>query len=208
MSPQAAANLPMTAEQWHSLLAVFSHFASLSLLAVGGAISVIPDMHRYLVDENALMTNPQFNASIALAQAAPGPNVLFLALMGAYSGLTIAGVPGQLTPAHWQAAGLGIAATMLGFFLPGTVMTLCTTGWLQRRRLHPGVRGFKAGLAPIAIALTLSTAWLLLVPGLTHWHDWPLAAVALLALLLVLTTRLHLLAVMALGAAVGVLMGL
>jgi chromate transporter len=193
---------------WHGLLALFTHFAGLSLLAVGGAISVIPDMHRYLVGEAALMSTPQFNASIALAQAAPGPNVLFVALMGAYSGLTIYGVPGQLTLGNWQAVGMGIAATMIGFFLPGTVMTLATTGWLQRHRLHPAVRGFKAGLAPVAIALTLSTAWLLLVPGLAGWRDWPLALAAVLALLLVLTTRLHLLTVMALGAAVGVLMEL
>jgi chromate transporter len=31
-------------------LDLFTHFLSLSLLAVGGAISTAPDMHRYLVD--------------------------------------------------------------------------------------------------------------------------------------------------------------
>ncbi|MFM9880818.1 MAG: chromate transporter [Burkholderiaceae bacterium] len=197
----------MSEAQWHGLLALFSQFASLSLLAIGGAISVIPDLHRYLVDETALMSTPQFNASIALAQAAPGPNVLFVALMGCYSGLTIYGVPGQLSLAHGSAALWGTFAAMLGFFLPGTVLTLSTTGWLHRHRQHPAVRAFKAGLAPVAVALTLSTAWLLLTPELKSWLDWPMALLALVALLLVLTTRTHLLLVMGLGALAGALIG-
>ena len=31
-------------------VALLTHFLSLSLLAVGGAITTAPDMHRYLVD--------------------------------------------------------------------------------------------------------------------------------------------------------------
>ena len=54
----------------------------LSLLSVGGAITVVPDMHRYLVGQTGLLTDAQFNASIAIAQASPGPNVLFVAVMG------------------------------------------------------------------------------------------------------------------------------
>ena len=65
--------LSMTAADWLSLL---THFMSLSLLAVGGAITVAPDMHRYLVDEAHWLSDAQFSSSIALAQAAPGPNVL------------------------------------------------------------------------------------------------------------------------------------
>ena len=63
-------------------LDLFVHYLALSLMAIGGAISTAPDMHRYLVDQQHWMTEPQFNASITLAQAAPGPNVLFVALMG------------------------------------------------------------------------------------------------------------------------------
>ena len=69
----------MTAVDWLSLL---THFLSLSLLAVGGAITTAPEMHRYLVDERQWLSEGQFTSSIALAQAAPGPNVLFVALMG------------------------------------------------------------------------------------------------------------------------------
>ena len=60
---------------------------ALSLMSVGGAISTLPEMHRFLVDQQRWLSNSQFNASIALAQAAPGPNVLFVALFGWNIGL-------------------------------------------------------------------------------------------------------------------------
>ncbi len=72
---------------WGSL---FLHFISLSLLAVGGAITTAPDMHRYLVDETHWLSDTQFTSSIALAQGAPGPNVMFVALMGWTWGSTLA----------------------------------------------------------------------------------------------------------------------
>ena len=80
--------LNLTASEW---LALLTHFLSLSLLAVGGVITTVPDMHRRLVDEHQWLTDGQFNASIAIAQAAPGPNVLFVALMGWHVGLNSGG---------------------------------------------------------------------------------------------------------------------
>jgi len=79
--------LQLSAADWWSM---FQHFASLSLLAVGGAITTAPDMHRYLVDQTHWLSETQFTSSIALAQAAPGPNILFVALMGWNVGLNAA----------------------------------------------------------------------------------------------------------------------
>ena len=61
----------LSAGDWFNL---FLYYLSLSLLAVGGAIATAPDMHRYLVERNAWLTDPQFNASIAIAQAGPRPS--------------------------------------------------------------------------------------------------------------------------------------
>lgn len=72
-------------------LALLAHFLSLSLLAIGGAITTAPAMHSYLVDDKAWLTDSQFTSSIALAQAAPGPNVLFIALLGWNVGLNARG---------------------------------------------------------------------------------------------------------------------
>ena len=51
------------------LLALFAHFLLLSLLAIGGAITVAPDMHRVLVDQMGLLTDAQFNSSIAIGKS-------------------------------------------------------------------------------------------------------------------------------------------
>ncbi len=63
-------------------LALFGHFVAMSLLSIGGAITTAPEMHRYTVDEQHWLSDAQFNASVALAQAAPGPNVIFIAVLG------------------------------------------------------------------------------------------------------------------------------
>ena len=69
----------LTPADW---IGLFTHFTALSLLAVGGVITTVPDMQRYLVHERGWIGDGEFTASVALAQAAPGPNVLFVAVLG------------------------------------------------------------------------------------------------------------------------------
>ena len=57
-------------------------FGLLSLIAVGGAMTVLPEMHRTVVDQHGWMSAATFADLFALAQAAPGPNVLFVSLIG------------------------------------------------------------------------------------------------------------------------------
>ncbi len=129
------------------LLGLFAHFLVLSLLAVGGAITTAPGMHRYVVEQHQWLTDAQFSASIALAQAAPGPNVMFVAVIG------------------WNVAGpLGALATMVGTLLPSTALTLLVTRWGARRRETRGMRAFTTGLTPLTIGLLVSTGWLLARP--------------------------------------------
>jgi chromate transporter len=171
----------LPAADWLSL---FGHFLLLSLLSIGGAITVVPDMHRVLVDQMGLLDDTRFNASIAIAQASPGPNVLFVAVMG------------------YQAAGLlGAAATLAGIMLPSTTLAFAAGRWGHARREWRPVRAFKAGMAPIVIALMLATGWILSVqtPGWRHLLVTGAAA------LLVWRTRAHLLALLAGGALVGAL---
>ena len=98
-------------------LDLFTHFASLSLLAVGGAITTAPEMHRYLVTEHGWLSDAQFTSSIALSQAAPGPNVLFVALLGWNVGLNAGGGP-SVGGMAWALALLGMLVTMVAIMLP------------------------------------------------------------------------------------------
>lgn len=172
---------PLPLADW---LALFGHFLLLSLLAVGGAITVAPDMHRLLVGKMQLLDDAQFGASIAIAQAAPGPNVLFVAVLG------------------YQAAGVaGALTTMIAMLLPSTTLALAAGRWGQSRAELIGVRAFKSGMAPVVIALLVATAWILAAetPGRAHLL---LTAGTALA---VAFTRVHLLALIGIGALAGAL---
>jgi chromate transporter len=127
--------------------ALFSHFLGMSMLAIGGALATAPDIHRYIVDERHWLDDSQFSASIALAQAAPGPNLLFVPVIG------------------YAVAGFGGAALALaGMLIPSTTLALAVSRWGSKRRENRGVRAFVAGMAPITIGLLLTSGGLLARP--------------------------------------------
>lgn len=193
--------LQLSVSDW---LALFNHFLSLSLLAVGGAIITAPDMHRFLVDENQWLTEQQFSSSIALAQSAPGPNVLFVGLMGWNVGLNAgAGLGGGWITVALSA--LGMLISLLGIMLPSSILTYTTTRWAHKHRDNRGVRSFKLGMAPVVIALLVSTGWLLTASHNEPMRDWPLWVLTLVAMGLVWRTRIHLLWLIGAGALLGAL---
>ena len=191
--------LTLTPFDWVDL---FLHYAALSLLSVGGAITTAPEMHRYLVDEKHWLTDASFSSSIALAQSAPGPNVLFVALMGWQIGLNAGGGMSAGWGA-WSLGFLGIAITMTGIMLPSSVLTYVATKWAHENRNLMAVRSFKAGMAPIVIGLLISTGWLLTVAHNNWAIDWKLWLLTALSFALVLKTRLHILWLIAGGGALG-----
>jgi chromate transporter len=169
------------------LLGLFGHFLVLSLLSVGGAIATAPDMHRYVVMQQHWISDTQFNASVAIAQAAPGPNVLFVAVIG------------------WNVAGaLGALVTMTGILLPSTVLSLWAGRWGAQRRNTRGVRAFTSGLAPMTIGLLLATGWVLAEP-FVRAPEHRLGALVLIgaSVLMMLRTRISPMWLVGLGALAG-----
>jgi chromate transporter len=192
-------SLTLTATDW---LALLTHFLSLSLLAIGGAIATAPDMQRYLVDQQHWLSDSQFNSSIALAQAAPGPNVLFIALLGWNVGVNAAG--GMSTGwAAWGYGLLGVSMAMTGILLPSTTLTFAATRWAHQNRELRAVRAFKQGLAPIVVALLIATGWVLTSSHGRSIDNWPLWLLTAVSALIVWRTRLHLLWLLGAGALVG-----
>ncbi|MBC7699291.1 chromate transporter [Aquabacterium sp.] len=180
MAP-AASPLVWAPEVWWEL---FQHFLAWSLMSIGGAITLVSDMHRRLVTDAALLTDENFTAAIALAQAAPGPNVLFVGLIG------------------WYSAGLGGALTsLIGIMIPSSTLALTASRWVASRRDWLGVQAFQSGMTPVTIGLLLATGWLL-APSAQHPAALLLsAAVALL----VWRTKIPLIALVGVGAVLGAL---
>ncbi len=185
-------------------LTLFGQFLLMSMLAVGGAITATPEMHRFLVDGHHWLTNQQFVSSIALAQAAPGPNILFVALMGWNVGLNAGGgLANGLT--GWLAALTGMAVTMVGMLLPSTTLTYFATRWGHRNRELRVVRAFKQGMAPIVVGLLIATGWVLVRGGVETTFNARIVAVALVSMVIVWRTRVHLLWLLGAGALLGLL---
>jgi chromate transporter len=126
-----------------ALLGLLVQLLLLSLVAVGGVNTVLPELHRLVVSEGQWMTGAQFTALYALAQAAPGPNVIFVTLLG------------------WQLAGLAgaLAATAAvcgpSFFIAYLVASLAARGEAAWFRL------IRRALLPLTTGLVIASAWLL-----------------------------------------------
>ena len=185
---------PLLVLGWNDWLSLFAHYLMLSLLSVGGAISASPEMQRYLVEQNHWLTQDQFSESIALAQAAPGPNVLFVALMGWHVGMNTGSTAAAL---------FGVAVTMLGILIPSTVLTYTAAQWGHRNRQLRAVRAFKLGMAPVVIALMLSTSWILAGAGGKAAAHWPLWLLTVASGIVIWRTRVHMLWMLAAGALLG-----
>lgn len=167
------------------MLQMTLHFMMLSLLAIGGAMTTAPDMQRYLVQERAWLDADQFTSSVAIAQVVPGPNLLFAALMG------------------WTVAGLvGVVATLGGFLLPSSLITLGVGRYGRRRAEALALRAFTAGMVPLTLGLLLSSGWVLTAPAR---HEWATPVLVAGTVAVMARTRLSPLWMIAIGAVIGAL---
>ena len=166
---------------------VLAQFLLLSLLSIGGAISTVPEMHRYRVDQHHWLSSEQFSAMVAIAQAAPGPNLLFVAVLG------------------WGIGGaLGMLVTMIGILLPSTTLTLAAARWGEARRDTRGVQAFVTGLAPLTVGLVLSSGFLLGKPS--YGNPWLLATM-IATVLVCVRTKVNPVWLIAAGGLVGAFVG-
>jgi chromate transporter len=165
------------------LVALFLYFPLLSFLAIGGLPTVLPEMHRYVVEGHHWMTSEQFSTAYALAQVAPGPNVMYVTLIG------------------WQVAGwAGAAVTTLALLGPVATLTVLVGRMHARNPDAPVGRAIRRGLTPIALGLFLSSGWILAYSVNQNWRGYLLT---LVTVVLVLRTRWNPLWVIAAGALAG-----
>lgn len=170
------------------LARLFWQFAFLSLMAIGGANSIIAEIHRQVVDVQHWLSAQQFAAVFALAQAAPGPNVLVVSLIG------------------WEVAGLaGALVATAGMCGPSCVLAyLAYRGW-ARYGTRPWAVAIQAGLTPITVGLLFSTGLLLATGGDNAWAG---VAIAGFTAAVVLKSRINPLWLLAGAALVGIAAGL
>lgn len=165
------------------LVALASLYAQISLVAVGGGNTVLPEMQRQVVSVHGWMTAQEFAALYALAQAAPGPNILVATLVG------------------WRVAGLPGALVATGAFVtPSSLLTYFVSGAWYRFRHARWRRVVQAGLTPVTAGLILAGATLLTEATATNWRT---VALTVIVTVLLVLTRLNPIPLLALGAVLG-----
>ncbi|MBV8647002.1 chromate transporter [Paludibacterium sp.] len=172
--------------QYDLLATLASLFGRLSLLSFGGVITVLPELQREVVGVHHWLTAQQFAALYALCRAAPGPNVLFLPMIG----WRVAGLPGLL-----------VCAVMT--YGPPTLLAALTLKVWHHYRAHPGRKLIQSGLVPVTAGLVAASAALLTDSTAV---TWPLAAIVALSALLALSTRLSPLWILLGGALLGLVL--
>lgn len=146
-------------------------FGLMSLFAVGGANSAIPEMHRIAIDVRHWMTDKQFADVFAISQLSPGPNVLIVTLIG-YS---VAGVAGAL-------------AATLAMCVPTAVMAYCVSRLLTRSSHSRWPAVIQAALVPLSIGLMGASG---LILALTSDRTWIAALLTAAVAALAFATRIN-----------------
>jgi chromate transporter len=158
-------------------------FGVLSLIAFGGMPSVMPEMQRLVVDVKGWTTASQFIQLFAIAQAAPGPNVLIVSLIG------------------WRAAGLtGAVVALVAVCAPAAVLSWWIADLWERFKDSPWRRAIQKAIAPLVVGLTLSGGYVLVTPATPDWRLWAIAAASATA---VMTLKVNPLWLLGAGGAIG-----
>lgn len=144
-------------------------FAAISMVSIGGATAITPEIHRRVVEQAHWMNDATFANLFAISQAAPGPNFLIISLIG------------------WHIDGpTGLAATTLAALIPSCLLAFAA-GRMVKRVAH--TRWFailQAALVPVTVGLLLASG---VVMARAAVDGVLLALVAAAAAILVFTTN-------------------
>jgi chromate transporter len=159
-------------------------FALLSFLAIGGVNTLIPEIQRRVVEMEHWMTDADFAQAFAIAQAAPGPNMLIVSVIG------------------WKVAGImGALVATVAICLPSSVLTFAIAHVWDRFREAPLRVAIQHGLAPVTVGLVLASGYIL---ARTTDQTWVALAITAATVALTVGTRSHPLLLLGVGGALGV----
>jgi len=158
-------------------------FATLSLLAFGGASTVLPELHRLAVETHHWMSDATFAHLVAISQATPGPNSIIFTLVG------------------WQVAGLaGALAATLAMCAPSSLLIFIFMRFWDRIQGTRWRSIIQTGISPLAIGLVLASGCIITRGADKSWGAGALTAATVLT---VLNCRLNPLWLIGIGALLG-----
>ena len=186
---------------------VFSFFTVAALVTFGGAYAVLAWVSDQAVHVYGWLTQAQTVAGLALAETTPGPLIIVLQFIGFAAGWN---QPGAAGPA--ATATITALLTSWATFLPSFIFILVGAPYVERLTAIPRLAGALSGVTAAAVGIIASLAGTfataVFFPSGAAGPQWTAIAIAAVALLLLLRTRLDVLWIIAGGALAGLLLGL
>jgi len=168
-----------------TLLQIIALFSSLSLLSIGGGNTVLPEMHRKTVQVYHWMSDGQFADVFAISQAAPGPSILIVTLIGYKAG----GV-------------LGAIIATIAMMLPAGLLVYMVTRFWQNAQNSPLRHAIEKGFAPLTVGLVLASGY---VMSRAADHGWQAYILTGVCTIIFVFTKVNPLVVVAVAGAIGYL---
>jgi chromate transporter len=177
----------------NTYLQIAALFATLSLLSIGGGNAVLPDMHMQAVNGRHWLTNSQFADIFSISQAAPGPSILIVTLVGYAAGLSVGGVPGAI---------LGGLIATVSMITPAAILVYVLTLFWQKAQKSRLRHAVEKGFAPLTVGLILASS---LVMSRAADHDWRAYSLTAVCTVIFIFTKLNPLTVVFAAGLVGYL---
>jgi len=171
------------------LLQLAGLFSALSLSAFGGGKVVLPSMHQAAVGQHHWMTSQQFVDLFSISMAAPGPSMMVVTLVGLKACM----------PYGTVAAILGALVATLAMFIPSSVLVYFAGNWWDHWKESPWRHAVMDAIMPISTGLILAATWII---SKTSIHSVPTAILGVIALLLMLCTKINPVLMMAAAGAI------
>ncbi|MGB8467059.1 MAG: chromate transporter [Terrimicrobiaceae bacterium] len=143
-----------------TLLHVIFLFSSLSLLSIGGGNTVLPEMHTKTVNDYGWMTDSQFADIFAISQAAPGPSILIVTLVGYKAGLAGGELMGLL----------GAVLATAAMIVPAGFLVYFVAQFWERAKDSPVRHAIEKGFAPLTVGLVLASGYVMSKAADQNWQ--------------------------------------
>jgi chromate transporter len=165
-------------------LTLLINFAILSFLAIGGANSLVPELHRQVVDLRGWIGDREFSELFAIAQASPGPNVVFVTLLG----YRVAGMAGAL-------------AATAAIIAPTCLMTYAVSRVFDRFKDSAWRNILQQALVTVTVGLFAASAFII---ASAADQDWKTVAITAASFAVTYWTRISPLVPIAVAALLGI----
>ena len=168
-----------------TLFSLFLKLSTFSLLAFGGINALLPVLYDLSVNQEHWINGQTFSDYFAIAQAAPGPNLMTVTLIG------------------WNVGGvLGAAIATLAISWPSSIMIYFLQRTILNMQDKEKQQAIQFAAGALAVGLVLSAAWQI---ALQINHSLTAYALTIGTIAIVFFTRWHPLYLIAIGALLGVL---